>query len=91
MCVKPIIFSDVISMPSSARMRAEYVAVRLVDAILTKDEGSVISIVNSWVRSRSNPRGAYSEPIFISDPVDGMPFRSPLGNLFIDSCGPSQP
>ena len=91
MCVKAIIFSDVISMPSSARMRAEYVAVRLVDAILTKDEGGVISIVDSWVRSRSNPRGAYSEPIFISDPVDGMPFRSPLENLFIDSCGPSQP
>ena len=51
MCVKPIIFSDVISMPSSARMRAEYVAVRLVEAISTKDEAGVISIVDSWVRS----------------------------------------
>ena len=91
MCVKAIIFSDVISMPSSARMSAEYVAVRLVEAISTKDVAGVISIIDSWVRSGSDPRGAYSKPIFISDLVDGMPFRSPLGNLFIDSCGPSQP
>ena len=72
-------------------MSTEYVAARLVEVISTKDEASVISIINSWVRSKSDPGGAYSEPIFISDPVDGMPFRSPLGNLFIDSCGPSQP
>ena len=47
--VKAIIFSDVISMPSSARMRAEYVAARLVEAISTKDAASVISIIDSRV------------------------------------------
>ena len=43
--VKTIIFSEVISMPLSARMRAEHVAVRLVEAFAIKDGAGVISVL----------------------------------------------
>ena len=44
-CVKAIIFSDAISTPLSARMGAEYVAARFVEAFSMKDGASVISLL----------------------------------------------